>query len=40
MLGSNDFEIVWIAFSLFQLSDPEIKKIEMDKINEMRVNPF
>ena len=40
ILGSNDLEIVWIAFSLFQLSDPEIAKIEIDEINEMRVNPF
>ena len=33
----NDFEIVGVVFSLFQISDPEIMKVE---INEMRMNPF
>ena len=33
----NDFEIVGVVFSLFQISDPEITKVE---INEMRMNPF
>ena len=36
----NDFEIVGVVFSLFQISDPEITKVEINEINEMRMNPF